>query len=92
MCGSCDMQVLQVQYDNWGEEHDPKSDWSLSKKYADFYHRIGTHEFIFYIEGSDNICSDFFLQEYKEQGFSETFLSVCKEAQRRGYRYVCLYV
>ncbi len=43
-----DMNICQTNFDNWGDENSPTSNWSLANKYATYSHKEDC-EFIFYI-------------------------------------------
>lgn len=84
-----DMTVAQVDYDNWGEESDPESDWNLIQAMCCFSHRDAC-EFIVYIgDGGDGSIDR--IAELKEAGLSEEFMEECQAAKEAGFKYICFY-
>ena len=77
------MRVASYNYENWGEDDDPKSDWSLLNKMAVFRH-VDECEFILYVDG-DN------WDHWKEAGYSDELIGLTKAAKDQGYKYLCLY-
>lgn len=73
--------MCSVEYDNWGDESNPKSDWYLMNKHATFAHRNAC-EFIFYIHDQ---LPDFFAD------MSDTFKKYYLEAKESGYKYILFY-
>lgn len=80
-----DMKVRawKLTPEEWGDENDPKSDWSLANLHATFSHKDAC-EFIFHVAELD-------WQPLKEKGFSGKFIQRCIDASNAGYHYVCFY-
>ena len=88
-----DMKVASFEYyDGWGDEDDPKSDWSILNNgnkerngvgVAAFSHREAC-EFMLYVNG-DN------WEFWKEIGYSDRLIELAKSAKAQGYKYLCLY-
>lgn len=94
------MKVAQCELplENWGDESDPTSNWSLLNKYAAFSHREAC-EFILYV-GSDeyigsareDVATDSeHIQMYEEMGFTKEVLGPCRNARKQGYKYICFW-
>lgn len=82
---------VSLNGDEWGDNDDPESDWTIAHSSATFVHSDAC-EFIFYIgdknfEGSQKSSLEFL----KDAGHSEHFLAYFKAAQQAGYKWLNLY-
>lgn len=80
-----DMNVCSIHFNNWGDEKDPTSNWGLAVNTdsACFTHRNAC-EFIFAL-------SDDHINEYQQTRFSKDLIQAMREAQKKGYKYFCIY-
>lgn len=88
--GSMEVAEFELEPEEWGDESDPRSDWSLANQFATFQHTDAC-EFIFYIGKSDNDGGFDAVETLEAQGFSKEFLERCKRVQKAGYKYVCFH-
>ena len=86
------MKVASYNYDNWGDEDDPKSDWSILNAgnpdkndmgIAVFSHKEAC-EFIIYVNGNN-------WDHWKTLGYSDKLIKLARTAKAHGYFYLCLY-
>lgn len=77
-----------LETEEWGDENDPTSDWSLANTHATFSHKDSC-EFIFWLgKGEMHIER---LKDLKELGFSSEFVERCKYASEQGFNYINFY-
>lgn len=78
------MKVANVEFDNWGEDDDPTSNWNKFMTSNTFAHSESC-EFILY-------CGDeLAIQNWAYCLFSEDVINILKEAKAAGYKYVCFH-
>lgn len=73
---------VEIDTEEWGNEHDPESDFNLAIKYAS-YASSDSCDFMFWL-GSEILFSE-------STGFSEKFCTLFKEAKKQGYEYLLIY-
>jgi hypothetical protein len=91
-----------IDYDNWGDENDPTSDWNLlqKKSYDKLTHRMTPSptaatmihteacEFILWI-GSEEYNNR--IWELRKAGYSRELIKLAIQARRQGFYYLWLY-
>jgi len=79
------MAEFYIEPGEWGEEEeDNTSDWNIIQTLCCFSHKEAC-EFILFVGDRDHI------RDYVEAGLSDSFITLCKEAQAEGYKYICFY-
>jgi hypothetical protein len=68
-------------FDNWGEEGDENSNWSLLQSEACFVHQNDC-AFIVQVMEID-------VKNLKKQGFTPDVIKAMKDAQKAGFSYLC---
>jgi ABC-type sulfate transport system substrate-binding protein len=79
-----DMKVANVEFDNWGDEDDPESNWNKFLTDNTFSHSEAC-EFILYC-GDDQAIAN-----WDGCLFSEDVINILKEAKAAGFKYVCFH-
>lgn len=79
-----DMKVTNVEFNNWGDENNPESNWVKFLNNNTFTHSDAC-EFILYC--GDDVA----IKQWDGCLFSKDVIQILKEAKAAGFKYVCFH-